>query len=232
MIPGFYQITLVPHQSSFHNDVQYEFWFSETRATDMQQTREQAQKLGTAVTWTQKNLMKTDVDYFFLVRSVNGVGKSAFVEVSGRVSQDASGYLSMFRGKIGQDMLASGVTEQLAGAPEAGRINPVTALGDRAVSNKVTWHPSGKGERVLTAIITVTSSAYQGTLTLTVGEQVFSYTASQLPENGSLIAVADLEGGPVDIALSLSAAEGRCTASAGLTITRPSGTFKQDGQIS
>ncbi|HAU3361720.1 TPA: host specificity protein J [Salmonella enterica subsp. salamae] len=232
VIPGFYQITLVPHQSSFHNDVQYEFWFSETRTTDMQQTGEQAQKLGTAVTWTQKNLMKTDVDYFFLVRSVNGVGKSAFVEVSGRVSQDASGYLSMFRGKIGQDMLASGVTEQLAGAPEAGRINPVTALGDRAVSNKVTWHPSGKGERVLTAIITVTSSAYQGTLTLTVGEQVFSYTASQLPENGSLIAVADLEGGPVDIALSLSAAEGRCTASAGLTITRASGTFKQDRQIS
>ncbi|EZJ63772.1 host specificity J (Tail component) from phage origin domain protein [Escherichia coli 2-005-03_S4_C2] len=36
------------------------------------------------------------------MRSVNLVGKSAFVEASGRASNDAAGYLELFREKIGK----------------------------------------------------------------------------------------------------------------------------------
>uniref|UniRef100_UPI000D0A8ED1 phage tail tip fiber protein n=1 Tax=Escherichia coli TaxID=562 RepID=UPI000D0A8ED1 len=48
---------------------------------------------------------------WFYVRSVNLVGKSAFVEASGRASNDAEGYLDFFRGEIGKTHLAQGMWE-------------------------------------------------------------------------------------------------------------------------
>ncbi|WP_249551315.1 Ail/Lom family outer membrane beta-barrel protein, partial [Escherichia coli] len=42
--------------------------------------------------------IKPGHDYYFYVRSVNTVGKSAFVEAVGQPSDDASGYLDFFKG--------------------------------------------------------------------------------------------------------------------------------------
>ncbi|WP_425357583.1 phage tail tip protein J-related protein, partial [Escherichia coli] len=50
-------------------------------------------------------------DFWFYVRSVNLVGKSAFVEVSGQPSNDGEGYLEFFREKIGKLHLAQGLWE-------------------------------------------------------------------------------------------------------------------------
>ncbi|MFP2655329.1 phage tail tip protein, partial [Escherichia coli] len=47
------------------------------------------------------------------VRSVNLVGKSAFVEASGRASNDAAGYLELFREKIGKTHLAEALWAEI-----------------------------------------------------------------------------------------------------------------------
>ncbi|EJQ3990377.1 DUF1983 domain-containing protein, partial [Escherichia coli] len=55
--------------------------------------------------------IKPGKDFWFYVRSVNLVGKSAFVEASGQASNDAEGYLDFFRGEIGKTHLAQGLWE-------------------------------------------------------------------------------------------------------------------------
>lgn len=44
---------------------------------------------------------------FFYIRSVNQVGKSAFVEAVGRASDDAKGYLDFFKGLISESHLGA-----------------------------------------------------------------------------------------------------------------------------
>ncbi|WP_097437160.1 phage tail tip protein, partial [Escherichia coli] len=112
LTPGYYQITAVPVLAVYDPTVQSEFWFSEKRITDMAQVEISARYLGTGSQWSVSGPhIKPGKDFWFYVRSVNLVGKSAFVEASGRASNDAEGYLDFFRGEIGKTHLAQGVWE-------------------------------------------------------------------------------------------------------------------------
>ncbi|HFS3387117.1 TPA: host specificity protein J, partial [Escherichia coli] len=112
LTPGYYQITAVPVLAVYDPTVQSEFWFSEKRITDMAQVETFARYLGTGSQWSVSGPhIKPGRDFWFYVRSVNLVGKSAFVEASGRASNDAEGYLDFFRGEIGKTHLAQGVWE-------------------------------------------------------------------------------------------------------------------------
>ncbi|EFK6576943.1 host specificity protein J [Escherichia coli] len=109
---GYYQITAVPVLAVYDPTVQSEFWFSEKRITDMAQVETFARYLGTGSQWSVSGPhIKPGKDFWFYVRSVNLVGKSAFVEASGRASNDAEGYLDFFRGEIGKTHLAQGMWE-------------------------------------------------------------------------------------------------------------------------
>ncbi|HBE5834774.1 TPA: DUF1983 domain-containing protein, partial [Escherichia coli] len=50
-------------------------------------------------------------DYYFYIRSVNLVGKSAFVEAVGRASDDAEGYLNFYKGLINKTHLGKELLE-------------------------------------------------------------------------------------------------------------------------
>ncbi|EEX3422058.1 host specificity protein J [Escherichia coli] len=112
LTPGYYQITAVPVLAVYDPTVQSEFWFSEKRITDMAQVETSARYLGTGSQWSVSGPhIKPEKDFWFYVRSVNLVGKSAFVEARGRASNDAEGYLELFREKIGKLHLAQGMWE-------------------------------------------------------------------------------------------------------------------------
>ncbi|HDI8872828.1 TPA: host specificity protein J, partial [Escherichia coli] len=112
LTPGYYQITAVPVLAVYDPTVQYEFWFSEKRITDMAQVETFAHYLGTGSQWSVSGPhIKPGKDFWFYVRSVNLVGKSVFVEASGRASNDAEGYLGLFREKRGKLHLAQGMWE-------------------------------------------------------------------------------------------------------------------------
>ncbi|EPA7161970.1 phage attachment tail tip protein J [Escherichia coli] len=112
LTPGYYQITAVPHLTVYDPTVQFEFWFSEAKIADTSQVETSARYLGTGSQWSVSGPhVKPGKDFWFYVRSVNLVGKSAFVEASGRASNDAEGYLDFFRGEIGKTHLAQGMWE-------------------------------------------------------------------------------------------------------------------------
>ncbi|HGW2691546.1 TPA: phage tail protein, partial [Escherichia coli] len=112
LTPGYYQITAVPHLTVYDPTVQFEFWFSEAKIADTSQVETSARYLGTGSQWSVSGPhIKPGKDFWFYVRSVNLVGKSAFVEASGRASNDAEGYLGLFREKIGKLHLAQGMWE-------------------------------------------------------------------------------------------------------------------------
>ncbi|WP_137429771.1 phage tail tip domain-containing protein [Escherichia coli] len=94
--------------------VQFEFWFSEKRITDIRQVETTARYLGTALYWIAASInIKPGHDYYFYIRSVNTVGKSAFVEAVGRASDDAEGYLDFFKGKITESHLGKELLEKV-----------------------------------------------------------------------------------------------------------------------
>ncbi|EEJ1913955.1 host specificity protein J [Salmonella enterica subsp. enterica serovar Urbana] len=103
---GYFQITAVPRQAVYDPTVQYEFWFREKQIADIRQVETTARYLGTALHWIAVGNIKPGHDYYFYVRSVNTVGKSAFVEAVGRASDDAQGYLELFKNQISQTHLA------------------------------------------------------------------------------------------------------------------------------
>ncbi|ELL7149794.1 host specificity protein J, partial [Escherichia coli] len=112
LTPGYFQITAVPRLAVYDPTVQFEFWFSEKRITDTAQVETSARYLGTGSQWSVSGPhIKPGTDFWFYVRSVNLVGKSAFVEARGRASNDAEGYLELFREKIGKLHLAQGMWE-------------------------------------------------------------------------------------------------------------------------
>ncbi|EHQ8392031.1 host specificity protein J, partial [Escherichia coli] len=112
LTPGYFQITAVPVLAVYDPTVQFEFWFSEKRITNTAQVEKSARYLGTGSQWSVSGPhIKPGKDFWFYVRSVNLVGKSAFVEASGRASNDAEGYLGLFREKIGKLHLAQGLWE-------------------------------------------------------------------------------------------------------------------------
>ncbi|WP_250909067.1 phage tail tip protein, partial [Escherichia coli] len=112
LTPGYFQITAVPRLAVYDPTVQFEFWFSETKIADTSQVETSARYLGTGSQWSVSGPhIKPGKDFWFYVRSVNLVGKSAFVEVSGQASNDGEGYLGLFREKIGKLHLAQGLWE-------------------------------------------------------------------------------------------------------------------------
>ncbi|EIA0494821.1 host specificity protein J, partial [Escherichia coli] len=112
LTPGYFQITAVPRLAVYDPTVQFEFWFSEAKIADTAQVETSARYLGTGSQWSVSGPhIKPGTDFWFYVRSVNLVGKSAFVEARGRASNDAEGYLELFREKIGKLHLAQGMWE-------------------------------------------------------------------------------------------------------------------------
>ena len=112
LTPGYFQITAVPRLALYDPTVQFEFWFSEKRITNTAQVETSARYLGTGSQWSVSGShIKPGTDFWFYVRSVNLVGKSVFVEATGRASNDAEGYLDFFKGEIGKTHLAQGMWE-------------------------------------------------------------------------------------------------------------------------
>ncbi|HFV1982326.1 TPA: host specificity protein J, partial [Escherichia coli] len=138
LTPGYFQITATPHLAVYDPTVQFEFWFSEKQIADIRQVETSARYLGTALYWIAASInIKPGHDYYFYIRSVNTVGKSAFVEAVGRASDDAEGYLDFFKGEIGKTHLAQELWTQIDNgqlAPDLAEIR--TSITD--VSNEIT----------------------------------------------------------------------------------------------
>ncbi|EHW2591444.1 phage attachment tail tip protein J [Escherichia coli] len=114
LTPGYFQITAVPRLAVYDPTVQFEFWFSEKRITNTAQVEKSARYLGAGSQWTvQGSRIKPGTDFWFYVRSVNLVGKSAFVEASGQPSNDGEGYLEIFRGLIDETLLGQALKERI-----------------------------------------------------------------------------------------------------------------------
>ncbi|HEA4694210.1 TPA: host specificity protein J, partial [Escherichia coli] len=152
LTPGYFQITATPHLAVYDPTVQFEFWFSEKRITDIRQVETTASYLGTGLYWIAASInIKPGHDYYFYVRSVNTVGKSAFVEAVGQPSDDASGYLDFFKGEIGKTHLAQELWTQIDNgqlAPDLAEIR--TSITD--VSNEITQTVNKKLEDQSAAI--------------------------------------------------------------------------------
>lgn len=114
LTPGYFQITATPRQAVYDPTVQYEFWFTDTQITDIRQVESDARYLGTALYWIAANAsIKPGKDYYFYIRAVNQVGKSAFVEAKGQASNDAAGYLDFFKGEITESHLGKELLEKV-----------------------------------------------------------------------------------------------------------------------
>ncbi|WP_105456742.1 phage attachment tail tip protein J [Escherichia coli] len=114
LTPGYFQITAVPRLAVYDPTVQFEFWFSEKRIADIRQVETTARYLGTALYWIAASInIRPGHDYYFYIRSVNTVGKSAFVEAVGRASDDAEGYLDFFKGQITESHLGKELLEKV-----------------------------------------------------------------------------------------------------------------------
>ncbi|MDU9457893.1 phage tail tip protein, partial [Escherichia coli] len=152
LTPGYFQITATPHLAVYDPTVQFEFWFSEKRIADIRQVETTARYLGTALYWIAASInIKPGHDYYFYIRSVNTVGKSAFVEAVGQPSDDASGYLDFFKGEIGKSHLAQELWTQIDNgqlAPDLAEIR--TSITD--VSNEITQTVNKKLEDQSAAI--------------------------------------------------------------------------------
>ncbi|EFM2090588.1 host specificity protein J [Escherichia coli] len=152
LTPGYFQITATPHLAVYDPTVQFEFWFSETRITDIRQVETTARYLGTGPYWIAASInIRPGHDYYFYIRSVNTVGKSAFVEAVGQPSDDASGYLDFFKGEIGKTHLAQELWTQIDNgqlAPDLAEIR--TSITD--VSNEITQTVNKKLEDQSAAI--------------------------------------------------------------------------------
>ncbi|MCY6860070.1 phage tail tip protein, partial [Escherichia coli] len=152
LTPGYFQITATPHLAVYDPTVQFEFWFSEKRIADIRQVETTARYLGTVLYWIAASInIKPGHNYYFYVRSVNTVGKSAFVEAVGQPSDDASGYLDFFKGEIGKTHLAQELWTQIDNgqlAPDLAEIR--TSITD--VSNEITQTVNKKLEDQSAAI--------------------------------------------------------------------------------
>ncbi|MEE7287565.1 host specificity protein J [Escherichia coli :H14] len=111
LIPGYFQITAVPKLAIYDPTVQFEFWLSEKQIADVRQVETTARYLGTALYWSTASNIRPGYDYYFYIRSVNLVGKSAFVEAVGRASDDAEGYLDFYKGLINKTHLGKELLE-------------------------------------------------------------------------------------------------------------------------
>ncbi|EPE3892308.1 phage attachment tail tip protein J [Shigella flexneri] len=152
LIPGYFQITAVPKLAVYDPTVQFEFWFSEKRIADIRQVETSARYLGTALYWIAASInIRPGHDYYFYVRSVNTVGKSAFVEAVGRASDDAEGYLSFYKGLINKTHLGKELWTQIDNGQLAPDLTEIrTSITN--VSNEITQTVNKKLENQSAAI--------------------------------------------------------------------------------
>lgn len=152
LIPGYFQITVVPKLAVYDPTVQFEFWFSEKRIADIRQVETSARYLGTALYWIAASInIRPGHDYYFYVRSVNTVGKSAFVEAVGRASDDAEGYLSFYKGLINKTHLGKELWTQIDNGQLAPDLTEIrTSITN--VSNEITQTVNKKLENQSAAI--------------------------------------------------------------------------------
>lgn len=97
--PGYFQVTLVPHQAIYDAATRYEFWSASAQLADPQLAETQARYLGEGTCWIKDGLRPGKAHYFY-IRSVNALGKSAFTEKQASPSEKAEDYLAFYKGKI------------------------------------------------------------------------------------------------------------------------------------
>ncbi|EHT5512536.1 host specificity protein J [Salmonella enterica subsp. enterica serovar Sandiego] len=135
LTPGYFQITVTPHQTYYDPGVQYEFWYSAEQLNSADEITARGRRLGTA-NWQVCSgpFMKPGHDHYFYVRSVNVVGKSAFAEAVGQPSNDAQGYLELFGHQINQTHLAQELWSQIDNAALKGDIATIAKTVDETKS--------------------------------------------------------------------------------------------------
>ncbi|HHR0162662.1 host specificity protein J [Escherichia coli] len=177
LTPGYFQITATPHLAVYDPTVQFEFWFSEKRIADIRQVETTARYLGTALYWIAASInIKPGHDYYFYIRSVNTVGKSAFVEAVGRASDDAEGYLDFFKGKIfslTSDGKLTAKNADISGSVNAnsGTLNNVTINENCQIKGKLSANQiEGDIVKTVSKSFPRTNSYASGTITVRISD--------------------------------------------------------------
>ncbi|CDG96278.1 Host specificity protein J (fragment) [Xenorhabdus bovienii str. puntauvense] len=99
----------IPHISAPKTlDTQFEFWFSESRISNINEIEAKADFLGIAKFWI-KGQLKADTPYWFYVRSINEFGKSHFVEAEGKPNDNAKDILEV----VGEQFLSNKAGQRL-----------------------------------------------------------------------------------------------------------------------
>ncbi|WP_369427482.1 phage tail protein [Providencia sp. PROV236] len=100
--PGFFSLGVIPHvggQNALR--LQYEFWFSEKQIQNINDVEYLAEYLGSGTMWViQGRKLKAGQTYYVYVRTVNSVGKSQFVEASGKPEDRADEILEVIGDKF------------------------------------------------------------------------------------------------------------------------------------
>ncbi len=100
--PGFFSLGVIPHvggQNALR--LQYEFWFSEKQIQNINDVEYLAEYLGSGTMWViQGRKLKAGQTYYVYVRTVNPVGKSQFVEASGKPEDRADEILEVIGDKF------------------------------------------------------------------------------------------------------------------------------------
>ncbi|QPB12521.1 tail tip host specificity protein J [Providencia phage PSTCR8lys] len=109
--PGFFSLGVIPHvggQNALR--LQYEFWFSEKQIQNINDVEYLAEYLGSGTMWViQGRKLKAGQTYYVYVRTVNPVGKSQFVEASGKPEDRADEILEV----IGDTFLSTEAGKQM-----------------------------------------------------------------------------------------------------------------------
>lgn len=100
--PGFFSLGVIPHVSGQNAlRLQYEFWFSEKQIQNINDVEYLAEYLGNGTMWViQGRKLKAGQTYYVYVRTVNPVGKSQFVEASGKPEDRADEILEVIGDKF------------------------------------------------------------------------------------------------------------------------------------
>lgn len=121
--PGFFSLGVIPHVSGQNAlRLQYEFWFSEKQIANINEVEYLAEYLGNGTMWViQGRKLKAGQTYYIYARSVNPIGKSQFIEASGKPEDKADEileflgdkFLSTEAGKIMEGQIEDIALEQL-----------------------------------------------------------------------------------------------------------------------
>lgn len=113
--PGFFSLGIIPHvggQNALR--LQYEFWFSEKQIANINEVELLAEYLGNGTMWViQGRKLKAGQTYYVYVRTVNPVGKSQFVEASGKPEDRADEILEVIGDKFLSNEAGQKLQEQI-----------------------------------------------------------------------------------------------------------------------